>query len=314
MRALAGVVLVAPLLLSGCLETAHDAATPAATTPTPPPSSSTSHGPSRPPPSTSATSPGGPGNGTAGDPPPTAQKPWPAIGDATIRPGVQVIAGGAQCTSNFLFRSPDNATLYLGLAAHCVDGLKIGAAAQVVGASHAAKVAYSSWIAKGLTCDATAAGTGCTDGEFMDDFALVAIDPADRGKVHPALLHFGGPTALYDSQKLQVGDRVLGYGNSELWLSVENAHWHEGIVTQAQGATSQFMTLTVPPGIEGDSGSAILTRDGRAAGLLVTGCIAPCTGQNGVVGLAGQISLAKAKAGLDVRLVTWVQLDDGLLP
>src|SRR5688572_2152197 len=52
---------------------------------------------------------GGQGTGTG-----SAPREWAPVGSATIRPGVQVLAEGSQCTSNFLFTSADNVTVYLG--------------------------------------------------------------------------------------------------------------------------------------------------------------------------------------------------------
>jgi hypothetical protein len=82
------------------------------------------------------------------------QRTWATLGEATIRPGVQVVAGGSQCTSNFLFTSPDNRTAYIGFAAHCVthedpnnaedgcddasDPMDIGTKVEVEGADHPA--------------------------------------------------------------------------------------------------------------------------------------------------------------------------------
>src|SRR5687768_14596577 len=71
--------------------------------------------------------PGSPADGQAaagagdggGSAPPAIQ--WASPEAATIRPGVQMVSETAQCTSNFVFRSPDNQSIFLGFAAHCVD-------------------------------------------------------------------------------------------------------------------------------------------------------------------------------------------------
>src|SRR5688572_554190 len=113
----------------------------------------------KPSPSPSSSGPPGSGGNETPPPPQTEQKPWPNLASATIRPGVQVSSSAGQCTSNFLFRSPDNATLYLGTASHCVDGLKVGDNVQIDGASKPGKVAYSAWIALGLKCTSGATNT-----------------------------------------------------------------------------------------------------------------------------------------------------------
>jgi len=227
---------------------------------------------------------------------------------ATIRPGVQITMAGAQCTTNFVFRSPDNSTLYVGLAAHCVKGMKLGDPLSISGA-HLLKLAYSSWLTLGLTnCDGESDPPGCDE-----DFALARIDAADRDKVHPAMLHYGGPISLADSSGFALQQKLLFYGNSDLHMGFENANWHDGVVSSVQSGP-QFRMVSLPPGVPGDSGSGVLTKDGHAAGIFVNICIAPCPGQQGVVGLKAALETASKKAKLDVELATWAQLDDGLLP
>jgi hypothetical protein len=313
MRLLVALGVVVLLVFSGCLQDATGAAgAPHGTSGTDGDgTTSSAQGPtsgagsSTPPPT------GGGGGGNGSGPPPQFP-PWPPVGSATIRPGVQTTVGNSQCTSNFLYRTPDNATLFLGVAAHCVENLKPGAKVGIQGASKPGVLAYSAWHALNLTCSDP---DGCTGGQFTNDFALIAIDPADRSKVHPALLQFGGPTALKDSRQLAVGDRVLGYGNSGLWMGVQPLKWHEGVVSATQPAGgNQFRTLTAPPGIFGDSGSAIITKSGEAVGVLATVCLAPCTGQNGVVGVTYQLELAQKTTGVTYELVTAARLNGGLLP
>lgn len=232
---------------------------------------------------------------------------WPAIDAAAVRPGVQVVSPTGQCTSNFVFASVDNATLFLGLAAHCVDGMTIGDAVEIAGGAATGTLAYSSW--------ATMEEVGETneDAKGYNDFALIAIDEGSRASVHPAMLHFGGPTALADSTGVAMGDKVLTYGNSGIRQGVDPAGWHEGyVLDHANGWTTEVYTLT--PGVPGDSGSGVLDADGRALGVLVTLAIAPTTGSNGVTSLDLALAYAKEHAGLDARLATWNLLDAGVLP
>jgi hypothetical protein len=62
----------------------------------------------------------------------------------------------------------------------------------------------------------------------------------------------------------------------------------------------------VTPGIPGDSGSAFLSKDGRALGTLSTVAIAPVTGSNGVGDLQREFDYAKAHGfgGLELALGT----------
>ncbi len=249
----------------------------------------------------------GPGGGNSA--PPEDYGPWPDIASATIRPGVQVAAGGSQCTSNFVFRTPDNATLYLGLAAHCVDTIKIGDPV-TIGGQHGT-LAYSSWKAQNLTdCDG-GASAGC-----VNDFSLIELKPGDRNKIHPAMLHFGGPVALRDAAELRLGDKLLSYGNSDtrspLGLPpVDPTNWHEGVVVSPPSG-AEFKAV-MPGKIPGDSGSGVMSKDGKAVGVFVNICISPCPGLNGIVSLKAAIDLAYAKGGLQVEVATWELLDEGVL-
>lgn len=240
---------------------------------------------------------------------PVDSGPWPAAEAAAIRPGVQVTSEGGQCTSNFLFRSPDNQTLYLGTAAHCVNAIDLGDPVEIQGATQKGKLAYSSWKALKLNCPESSS--------LCDprDFALIEIDTKDRDRVHPAMLHFGGPVSLADSSQLEVGDAVLSYGHSSLRPDVDETNWHEGVVTSKEEADDTlFGIVTVAPGIFGDSGSGILTKDGKALGILSTLNLAPLPGENGVAGLHRALELAREKGDMEVQLVTWQLLDPGLLP
>lgn len=231
---------------------------------------------------------------------------WPSADGAAIRPGVQVVSETGQCTSNFLFASADNASLYLGLAAHCVEGLSIGAPLDIADGAATGTLAYSSWI----TMDEVAE----TDAATLDanDFALILLPPEARSLAHPGMQHFGGPTALAASADVGTGDKVLTYGNSGLRQGIDALSWHEGYVVEASEWTTTIYTAT--PGVPGDSGSGVLTGDGRALGILVTLTIAPTTGSNGVTHLDRALDYAREHAGIDVTLATWELENRGILP
>lgn len=245
--------------------------------------------------------------------------PWPPLSEARIRPGVQVAAGGAQCTSNFVFRSPDNATLFLGTAAHCVaDGsstntngcdpanvpLEPGSPVRISGATQPGTLVYSSWFTMQALEETSDAACRA------NDFALLAIHPDDRGAVHPAMLHFGGPTDLANGAS--TGEKVLSYGSSDLRFGLEPSNWHEGYVVG--GDTWTVTAYMVSPVIPGDSGSAVLDSEGRAVGVAVTLGIAPLAGANGITRLDTALAYAEEETGLAVELVGWALLDPGLLP
>lgn len=232
---------------------------------------------------------------------------WPAIDAATVRPGVQIVSPTGQCTSNFVYTSPDNATLYLGLAAHCVDGMAIGDPVEIADGAATGTLAYSSW----MTMEEI--GEESKEAREFNDFALVAVDDDSRNLVHPAVRHFGGPVALAASSAVATGDKVLTYGNSGIRQGVDPSGWHEGYVLEhANPWTTEVYTVT--PGVPGDSGSGVLDADGRALGVLVTIAILPTTGSNGVTSLDLALAYALEHAGIDARLATWELLDGGVLP
>lgn len=272
------------------------------------------------------------GNGTGdnGTVPPAQNPPqnqtnvtaweWPDMDDATIRPGVQMVASGAQCTSNFVFLDPFNSTVYLGFAAHCVadgeatdtDGcdadavepLPLGTKVEVEGASKKATLVYSSWDTMQQVGES--GGNTCP----YNDFAVVELDPADRGKAHPAMLGFGGPTETSDFGSTDVGAKVLTFGNTGLRPGPPEIDAREGYIISKSGQWS-YGVYTVTPGLPGDSGSAVILADGPALGILVT---VSATGSNGITDLTRATDYAMEHAGYDFRLATWDVLDGGMLP
>ncbi|PSG96768.1 hypothetical protein BRD56_08270 [Thermoplasmatales archaeon SW_10_69_26] len=239
---------------------------------------------------------------------------WPDPDEASIRPGVQV-TGTGQCTSNFLYRTPDNATLMLGVAAHCVadapqlgsngcsdqvDPLEPGAQVDIEGASQPGVLVYSSWFA--MQAANVTDTTICNE----NDFALVAIDPADRSKVHPAVRGVGGPTGL--ASDVAIGDEVRWYGSTSASPRTTATSQHRGTVVSSTNWT--FEAYSASPGIPGDSGSGVMLGDGGAAGVLVTvESVYPAA--NGVTKLPPALAFA-ADHGVSVELVTWDQLSGPL--
>lgn len=246
--------------------------------------------------------------------------PWPEPSEASVRPGVQIRSSSGQCTSNFLFRTPDNSTLMLGVAAHCVAGnpdagdgcdpdtepSEPGTEVQIDGASNAGVLVYSAWHTMQATNESN------SDACRLNDFALIAIDQADRTSTHPALMHYGGPTALAAADSLSPGDKVLWYGNSGTRAGIEDIQRNEGYVVRDDGSRG-FVMYSATPGVPGDSGSAVLSADGAAAGILSTVRIAPETGANGVVLLQPALAYAQQN-GVQAELVTWELFEDGRLP
>ncbi len=256
-------------------------------------------------------------------PPPRKSAPveaWPAVEDADIRPGVNinVVTGDSSgsCTSNFLFRSPDNATLYLGLAAHCFGDAPTGTSVDVAGRGGAGRIAFNAWDHVG------------EQDRFDYDFGLVQLSNSVRKSVHPAVLHFGGPTAMADSSAVLPGTKVVTYGHSIQRPPADPENPREGWVVKNGGgdpATSanQILVYTDHPGIQGDSGSGLMTADGRALGVLSLGTTNPAPDQvenhdmpalNWYVALDKVLSVVEVNDGPAVELVTWRQLAGPELP
>ncbi|GEM_PF-2098069 len=345
MRPAALACLVALALVAGCAKpTPQDPETPAAlgnVTPTgATPAGSTPDAPATngsAPPSTQGTpdpssAPNATPNSTPVAAPPVA---WAAPDAAKIRPGVQVITNGdprdptgsggqRECTSNFVFTSPDNATVYLGVAAHCVSGLKIGDPADVGPGVAKGSIAYSSWyvmnnseVPDDPTHPADCANEKDAATCDANDFALIRLDASAVAITSPAMLHFGGPVGLADSGQVQPLDKVLTYGNSDLRQGVEPIMEKEGYVTEVAGWTTYAETQF--PVLPGDSGSGAMTADGHALGVVVTSTIYAADPFNpptttGITNLDHALQYAKEKGGLDVRLATWQLLDPGSLP
>lgn len=205
---------------------------------------------------------------------------WASPDAAKIRPGVQVITdgdprsgtGGArECTSNFVYASADNATVYLGVAAHCVSGLKVGDPADIGPGIAKGAIAYASWYVMNnseVPDDPTQPASCASEKDAAvcdaNDFALIKLDPATVAMTSPAMLHFGGPVGLADSSSVKQLDKVLTYGNSDLRSGLEPYQEKEGYVSEETGWTTYILTQF--PGLPGDSGSGVVTADGHALG------------------------------------------------
>jgi hypothetical protein len=238
------------------------------------------------------------------DPADTSQsEDWPSLEEADIRPGVRVVTGG-QCTSSFLFEDQATGDLFLGLASHCVD--EVGQEADIYNVSDepfaTGTVAYRSF-----------------DHTDAHDFALVEIPDEVADRAHPAVLQFGGPTGLADSDAFTVGEHVVSYGNSQLRQGLEPTNPREGYLTNPGEQESDITALT--PGIPGDSGSGVMDDQGRALGVLITvgvsasvGTDGAGTGTNGITNLDVALAFAEDQTGMDLELQTYEQLDGGQLP
>ncbi|HLT16401.1 MAG TPA: hypothetical protein VK007_06825 [Acidimicrobiales bacterium] len=241
--------------------------------------------------------------------PPAGSDPvWAPASQATIRPGVQMVTNGGQCTANFVFTRGSD--VYLGYAAHCAGTgaatdtngcdagtLPLGTPVEIQGASRPGTLAYSSWVA--MQSGPRPAEEVCQ----YNDFAVVRIHPDDHDKVNPSIPHWGGPTGLNTSGTAPL-ERVFSYGNSSLRLGLELLSPKTGL--SLGGSEWSHPIYTVTPGIPGDSGSAILDSQGRAVGVLSTLGLLPLPLSNNASDLESALAYAQSHgmSGLTLALGT----------
>lgn len=246
---------------------------------------------------------------------PSDASEWPALEDARIRPGVTI--GQVDCTTNFVFRSPDNASLYIGSAAHCFDEHDVGVMLTIADIPDAGRIVYCSWGAmprhQGPGCGYTPVDDPGQAHTQDNDLLLAEIRPDLRHLVHPAMRYWGGPTGI--TEEIQEGDRVLMYGNSSLrHLGIERVpdttNPEEGYVFEKTSAWKTCAHM-VGPGVLGDSGSPARTGDGDALGILRT---LESNAANGFVNLAPALGFLHNETGMTVKLATWPLLEPPTIP
>lgn len=247
---------------------------------------------------------------------PASAATWAPADSATIHPGVQTVTAGGQCTANFIFEAGDD--ILIGQAAHCsglggatatngceTESLDLETPVEIEGADHPGTLVYSSWL--------TMQTVGETDPNACsyNDFALVRIHPLDHAKVNPSLPVWGGPVGV-DTNGSSAGESVFTYGNSSLRLGLSVLSPKTGLSLGTAGGGWTTTMLTATPGIPGDSGSAVLSQDGQALGILVTLGLAPVPASNGVTSLALALAYANDVGGMGASLANGTEAFAGL--
>jgi hypothetical protein len=217
-----------------------------------------------------------------------------------VRPGAEVQSQVGLCTLNFLFETPDHER-FIGTAGHCILGgdnpINDENAGEKTWPKGAGPVAKDS--------------TGHRFGEFAyailqdpKDFALIRIDPGVQAS--PEMCNFGGPTGVNDD--VSAGPKVLEYfGNG---IGIGSTVPARSAV--ADGFPSPDHVYAVGLALPGDSGSAVISEDGRAVGVLVTtGVHGFGVDQNGVdfgtmgiTRIAPQMARAAEALHVNLALVT----------
>ena len=173
-----------------------------------------------------------------------------------VRPGAVVRSDVGGCTFNFLFNGSDGRR-YMGTAGHCIlEAPPIGGQA-----------GERSWAPGGGPVARD--GEGNRIGEFAyailedpKDFALVRLDAGVAAD--PQMCHFGGPTGVNDD--LATGPVTLEHFGNGVGV---------GTVLPARSAVALGMpdpdhVYAMGAVVPGDSGSGIISADGRAVGVIVT--------------------------------------------
>lgn len=238
----------------------------------------------------------------AKEPATSGQVDWPALEDAAIRPGVS-IAGG--CTAAFVFSDVDIGTLYISSASHCFPNQRPGDQVPIAGIPDAGVIAYCSWQHE-ESYDVCADGSPTVDDR--NDFALVRVKDAHVDDVHPAVLHWGGPTDMA-LEAPATGERVLTYGDSSLHPDATN-HRQGLVMDEIDDSSWTTEAYFVHPSVPGDSGSPGLVADGKAFGVL--SYISLAGGVNGLTNLHQAVPFAEEKMDADLQLETYRLLDDGV--
>ena len=219
-----------------------------------------------------------------------------------VRPDAIVQSDAGQCTFNFLFVGSDGRR-YMGTAGHCILGESPGGG----------DVGEESW-APGTGPEALDANNQRI-GEFAyailqdpKDFALVRLDPGVAAD--PQMCHFGGPTGVNTDQT--ASPVVLQrFGNG---LGIDSLLPARSAL--AIGMPDSDHVYATGVAVPGDSGSGIISSDGRAVGVIVTvgvhtgaiGTGGVDAGPMGITRLQPQVNRAQQVLGLGLTLETAAQL------
>jgi hypothetical protein len=236
-----------------------------------------------------------------------ATPPLGLSGCSGVRPGAAVRTDAGLCTLGFLFRGTDGER-YVATSAQCMEPF-IGERAPARGRGAVASDEFGRRIGE--------FAYGVTD--IRADFALIRLDrdvPAST-----QMCHFGGPTGQNDDGGL--GPVVLHYyGTGFLTSGTSVVPEGVGLGRIAPGRSAFGVGLDDPDwvfaygtAIYGDLGSAVISSDGRAVGLLVfAGVVRSEThsGTLGIIRLGPQVARAEKRLGIGLELLTAPVTSDGV--
>lgn len=219
-----------------------------------------------------------------------------------VQPGGEVRTDRGQCTLNFLFQGSDGRR-YIGTAGHCIlEG------SQVSTGGDATQLETTWPVGSGPVAKDS---LGARLGEFAyatlqdpRDFALIRLDP--EVKASPQMAHFGGPTGINTDASR---DRTVleWYGNGVGFGATVPAR-----SAVAFGLPDPDRVVAFGVAGPGDSGSGVISADGRAVGVLVTVGVnffgatedGVNAGDLGITRLGPQLTRAQELLGLQLNLET----------
>lgn len=205
---------------------------------------------------------------------------------AGVHPGARVTSPRGSCTLNFLFAGGDGKR-YIGTAGHCILSSGATDTTWPVGAGPEAKV------------DNQRVGEfAYAVLDYTRDFALIRLD--DTVPAWPEMTHFGGPTGIYTDRSLT--PVVLHhYGHGTI-----TGQYTKARSMVAPNTANIYGVAAIGTGLWGDSGSGVISSDGRAVGVLVTlgGFWLPSAGTNGISRLDYQLPFAQNHLGTTLTLQT----------
>lgn len=210
-----------------------------------------------------------------------------------VRPGAFLMVEDANgCTFNFAFEGfePGGASTgpYIGTAGHCLgDGTYVfgeGEGNRVFDRSgeHIGRLAYSEH-----------------DIPAQRDFALIKVEPGVE--VNPAMCHWGGPESML-SEPVQEMVELKHFGNGLGFSGTIPAR--TGYAERLTAPEKQWVHAAA---FRGDSGSGVMTADGRAVGALVGGGFGgdekDGVGSVAVIRLGPPLERAEAALGVSLELL-----------
>jgi Trypsin-like peptidase domain len=209
------------------------------------------------------------------------------------RPGAEVVTEDLTlCTFNFVFRGSDGRR-YIGTAGHCVPD---GSNGDSLHGEH-------KWRKRTgpVATDPNGAVLGHYAFAILKDPRDIALIRLARGVTpNPALCSWGGPTGI----NADITDQTVQlhfYGNGELFGNLSPAR-----TLTAFGMPDPDEVHADGPISPGDSGSGVISADGRAVGVLVTVGVHDGSagyGLNGITRLPPQLPIAEKALGIHLRLM-----------